>query len=159
MIRQSYDSKRIGGALPDKPSDLIELALADLEKVEATPELYRVTMGTWYYRAKDEKHCLVCLAGSVMAQTLGCGALGSHRSDWSGLEPSDFQGDLPDKLRALDYFRVGEVAYALGLMNIALDALPRDLHDVEISEYVAGDAEPFKADMRRLAADLREAGL
>lgn len=57
--------------LPDKLSDLLELALGDLEKVEAMPEVYEVDMSDWHLPQRDEfggrcGRCTVCLAGAVI---------------------------------------------------------------------------------------------
>lgn len=52
--------------LPKIPSQLIRIALKDLEKAERTPKT-RINMGTWY---DTNGSCTVCLAGSVMANTL-----------------------------------------------------------------------------------------
>lgn len=54
---------------PDKLSDLIRLALGDLRKCEESPN-YRINMIYWHLNIPDESRCIVCLAGSVMAQTL-----------------------------------------------------------------------------------------
>lgn len=53
--------------LPDKRSSLIRLAVADLEKCERDPR-YVIDMGSWIISV--ETTCSVCLAGSIMAQTL-----------------------------------------------------------------------------------------
>jgi hypothetical protein len=54
--------------LPEKPSELIEVALRDLELCIKDPN-YRVDMTTWH--APMNGVCLVCLAGAVMAKSLG----------------------------------------------------------------------------------------
>lgn len=54
--------------LPSVPSELIELALRDLELTEAD-DRYRVNMDRWH-ELDGEDVCHVCLAGAVMAQTL-----------------------------------------------------------------------------------------
>ena len=53
--------------LPDKPSELIRLALADLRKCEADPR-YLIDMAQWH-RPVTSELCHVCLAGAVMART------------------------------------------------------------------------------------------
>jgi hypothetical protein len=55
--------------LPDKTSELLEVALRDLEACEADPK-YRVAMHTWHHYLTPEDVCLVCLAGAVMAKSL-----------------------------------------------------------------------------------------
>lgn len=54
--------------LPDKKSELIRLAIADLEKCEQDPN-YTIDMTRWHEPRYDGV-CQVCLAGSVMAKTL-----------------------------------------------------------------------------------------
>lgn len=54
--------------LPDKLSDCLELALADLAKVERHKSKYVVNMGRWHEH--DDGKCSVCLAGSLLAKTM-----------------------------------------------------------------------------------------
>ena len=49
-----------------KPSELIRLALKDLEACEKDPD-YEINMNVWHKPVGDQ--CMVCLAGAVMAQT------------------------------------------------------------------------------------------
>jgi len=53
--------------LPHKRSELIRLAVADLEKCEHDSR-FIIDMSCWIISTRDT--CAVCLAGSVMAQTL-----------------------------------------------------------------------------------------
>lgn len=98
--------------LPDLPSELLRLALSDLRKCEQDPT-FRIDMGVWLLPAgvntlfeRSYDQCSVCLAGSVMAQTL------KHPLGLSG-GPSDWRFDTSRKLRVLNSFRMGniEVAY------------------------------------------------
>lgn len=56
--------------LPDKPSELLRLAIADLRSV-AKDSRYRVAMSEWHNPTLGRSACYVCLAGAVMATTLG----------------------------------------------------------------------------------------
>lgn len=58
--------------LPDKPSELIKVALADLKKAEQDPR-YKINMGAWHTGRKyqGETTCKVCFAGAVIAFSLG----------------------------------------------------------------------------------------
>lgn len=85
--------------LPDKPSELIRLAISDLNKAKDDPSVY-ITMNTWYEQYRN--HCLVCLAGSVMKYTLDLDKLG-------GYDPHFFGEDIAKKLMTLNDFRVGLV--------------------------------------------------
>ena len=51
---------------PEKLSDLIILAMQDYDIIKADPR-YQIDMGEWH---RPNGKCRVCLAGSVMANTL-----------------------------------------------------------------------------------------
>lgn len=131
-------------SLPDKPSKLIRVALADLAKCERS-KLYKIDMHHWH---TPNGKCKVCFAGSVMAQSLGCPR---HKL----LVPDDFDADTENKLGALDDFRIGEVHVALRALELPTDGLP------EYRDIASYGAEPqrFKRDMLKLAKDLAEHGL
>ena len=131
--------------LPDKPSELIRVALADLEKVEADPR-YSVHMGDWHRSFGN--YCAVCLAGSVMAMSLHLNpeqTVEFHDSA-SGLSDADW-----DKLDALDDFRMGEVHAGLRTLNLDQGSLDEM---IGITPYTT-DPTTFKQDMNNLA-DLLE---
>lgn len=134
--------------LPEKPSDLIELALADLRKVEKD-ERYVVNMRDWHAPAPAFGFCNVCLAGAVMAGTLG------HSPD-ECLTPGDLGPTLDSKLRALDSLRLGRVRTALDYLGRAFD--PDEVPDCYIPQYSARNPEPFHAAMGALAQQLRALG-
>lgn len=146
------------GELPSVPSQLIRLALADLAKVEVREE-YTVDMGNWHLPLPfaDAPRCSVCLAGAVIAQSLGAGLT-------EDVVPENFSRATRDALRALDYFRTGLVGCGLNAMGVW-----RSDHEAQ-HRLVAGydyrtipcyeqDAALFHAAMERLAARLEEAGL
>jgi hypothetical protein len=55
--------------LPDKPSDLLQLALDDLELCEKDRN-YTIDMSEWHTPSQDESEkCAVCIAGAVIAKT------------------------------------------------------------------------------------------
>lgn len=131
--------------LPDKPSELIRLALNDLAKCEANPK-YKIDMRVWHHSRNGT--CSVCLAGSVMAQTL-------NTSDFVTLVPSDFREER-NKLAGLNEFRCGFII--LGLVCLGFHK-PEWKHkpDREITPY---DEDPvaFVVDMHQLADDLEAEG-
>ena len=133
--------------LPDKPSELIRVALKDLEAVEASDK-YGVSMVLWHAQEKRGGPCFVCLAGAVMAARLGA----SPNED---LGPEDFPAGVSGKLQALDAFREGHVN--VGFMMMGLSP-PADWPHREMSLY-GEDAQAFKTDLRQLANDLEEVGL
>ena len=135
--------------LPNKPSDLIIVALADLEKVEANPN-YVIQMDTWHMPS-DDGRCVVCLAGSVIASTL------NHDRFKTG-HPGDFSGAIPDKLDALNDFRSGYLQIGLDSMGIYPDDYTGISETVHVASYADNPAE-FKKDMLRIVKILQESGL
>jgi hypothetical protein len=129
-------------ALPDKLSDLLELALSDLEKVEALPK-YKVDMMQWHTSIGGV--CAVCLAGSVLAMT---GKMEYGRNISASMLPRP----IADKLLAMDALREGRVYAAEFYLSGkgSIDAL-----DVVVTPYYQSP-ELFKADIRRLIHLLRE---
>lgn len=105
------------GRLPDLPSELLLVALTDLEWIETHPESgYRVDMGQWHTAGVDGySGCRVCFAGAVMARRLDAPMHTSY--------PGEFDDDTARKLSALDLFRKGAISvglYRLGLDDTAL---------------------------------------
>ena len=93
-------------APPDKLWKVVEIALADLKKAESSTE-YDVHMNWWH---KPNGSCTVCLAGSVMAFTLG---VPKERNIG---DPCRL-GKWADALYALDYFRKGDFGGAYRRMH------------------------------------------
>lgn len=92
--------------LPDKPSELIKIALKDLTMVENTPG-YKIAMSSWHEPITTSDQgpvCMVCLAGSVIAGTFKA-LIGSHQS------PATITADKQtrDKLLSLDWLRMGQI--------------------------------------------------
>lgn len=137
--------------LPDEPSELITLALADLAKVEAAPGEYRVAMGVWHSPDPGTDLCAVCLAGAVIAMTLR-GARGMC------LWPEDFSKDTRRKLGALDSLREGRVYNALRHLGYPECVTERAPISMPVGNY-ASDPARFRRNMERMAAILREQGL
>jgi hypothetical protein len=135
--------------LPSRPSALIRVALADLRKVETQPDIYRVNMDVWHRDHRTDGICEVCLAGSIISQSLGAHP-GEHRG------PEDFDQETTWKLYALNEFRVGNVFDGLCYLDRADLWLGADTRT--ITEYTA-NAEGFHEDMQKLAGDLEAAGL
>lgn len=129
--------------LPDKPSDLIELALSDLEKVEKNPR-YEINMSTWH--TPDRGKCSVCLAGAVIAGTL-------EQSIRYDLSPQSFDENTRRKLVALDHFRLGYIGD--GLQEMCVER-PLTLENfAAVAPYYRFDRNLFKRDMREIIAKLR----
>lgn len=98
--------------LPDKPSELIMLALKDLNLVRGD-DRYKIDMICWHVKYRTEEVCRVCLAGSVMAKTLH-----ATIEDDAGIRPEFYETDTKCKLEALDNFRQGHVVSGLVRMNL-----------------------------------------
>jgi hypothetical protein len=154
--------------LPDKPSELIRVALADLRKVEALPQIYRVNMDVWHrekrvpLESNEAPLCEVCLAGSMISQSLHANP-NEHRG------PEDFDQETTWKLYALNEFRVGNVYDGLCyLSNVPSGRLYAQKWEelkgkdgarkyTPIAEYTKGP-EDFHRDMQTLASDLEAVG-
>ena len=134
--------------LPDMPDELINLAIDDLERAEQDPR-YRIHMGQWHSPwdgGSSDATCHVCLAGAVMARTLGADPKRTKC-------PRDYldarYGDTTSKLEALDYFRVGSVSFGLKSMYV----VPEEFREYDIPDYEE-DPALFKKAMRELADEL-----
>ena len=134
--------------LPDKPSALLTLAMKDLKKIEKSTH-YEVFMEEWHEPSRGGRFCSVCLAGSVIANTL-------KSTKDKGLIPADYDMDTENKLNALDEFRQGRVTRALKCMDIAI---PKQLKEIyKVASYSDGCAK-FKSDMNKIIARLKKAGI
>lgn len=132
--------------LPDKPSELIRLALADLAQCAADPN-YRIDMGEWH----KPRHgvCHVCLAGAVLAKSLNVPGAAE-------LYPKDFP-ENSKKITALNDLRQGDVCRALDALDLDLSNWGDTTPARDITQYHR-DPGAFMADMRQLADDLEAAG-
>ena len=132
--------------LPDKPSELIRLALADLALCAADPN-YRIDMGEWH--KPEHGVCQVCLAGAVMAKSL-------NASRAVELYSNDFPENRR-KITALNDLRQGDVFRAFDEIDLDLSSWGHNAPERDITPYHK-DPVGFMADMRRLADDLEAAG-
>lgn len=134
--------------LPDKPSELLLLALHDLERAEMSPR-YMIDMDQWH---SPNGACSVCLAGSVMAATLGV----SERLE---MHPDDFDNDTCQKLCAVDSLRkgfIGDALVEMGLDDVAAPELMRE--EWFVSDY-DWDRDGFYEDMLSIVGILQAEGL
>lgn len=132
--------------LPDKPSDLIKVALVDLKSIRRSQK-YIVNMQRWHEPIGDA--CHVCLAGAVMARSLGANPHGD-------LTPGDYGGMISKKLDALDDFRSGAVS--VGFDSLGLGYEHGEAFDRFVPGFNRNDPRPFYKAMEKLADDLRAAG-
>lgn len=145
--------------LPNKPSDLLQVALDDLRLCEKDP-LYAIEMGDWH---KANGKCRVCLAGAVMAKTLRCSPTSSFVPSMIGsgyaTHLTDLSGEqrlqLTKQLSAIDRFRSGYIGPAFSFLNMVLPkAIPfsMDMHAYSASR------SGFYDDMNKLIVLLKQHG-
>ena len=149
----SYESK-----LPDKPSELIRVALGDLQKCIDDPH-YSIDMNNWHVPCVG--YCSVCLAGAVMAKTF-------EIDPRAGTTPGKYfkrEWNNPDfiKLEALDRFRCGQIYN--GLICMRLDPSPsRNALDEAyrlgstMRAFNSDYPEHFLGDMRLIVRELERVG-
>jgi hypothetical protein len=134
--------------LPDAPSELIRLALSDLRKVEKD-ERYVVDMDEWHW-PPPRGRCHVCLAGAVMAGTLGV-------DPREYILPASFSLDS-EKLRSLNTFRLGFIGHGLERLY-GVGHLPEGVPDhVDVPDYKRDRARFYDA-MLAMADMLEEHNL
>ena len=131
--------------LPEKLSDLLQVALEDLRKAEASDQ-YAVNMRDWHLPFR--RVCSVCLAGSVMAFSLDADIT-------KNLAPVDFDDHTSRRLSALDSLRRGAVDDAACQLWIESDYSHLDR---DVPRY-SNNPKQWHKDMEKLVKDLKEAGL
>lgn len=150
--------------LPDLPSKLLRLAINDLALILKDPN-YKLNMSTWHASLpfstsstligaslSDKKICEVCLAGAVMAKSLGAPIL-------SSLEPNDFiVGDVERKLCAIDSFRTGHVKEAFENLDTDHDFEKGNLKAQYYIKNYGQENELIVEDMEYLISELEAAG-
>jgi hypothetical protein len=151
-MRQSKTDTKKKTELPDKPSELIRLALHDLAEAERDKR-YRIDMGAYH---EPNSKCAVCFAGAVIAFSLN----GSAKKF---IHPNDFDLRTREKLHGLNELRGG--FYSMALRHIeGLDWLEALRLRDKLSAIVNRPADyddgrrAFKADMRKIAAVLEKEG-
>jgi hypothetical protein len=132
----------------EKPSELLTLALNDLEAVEQDSR-YRVDMGHWHRPLPSEGYCAVCLAGAVLANSLGV-AINEV------MTPKYLEHvEAAKRLLALDDLRNGYIELGLDQMGISHCPLPET---IEIPPY-RNDSGEFITAILDLIETLKAAGL
>lgn len=96
--------------LPENLSGLLELAVLDAQKCEAQPDKFAFDMSYWARPgAVNPNICYVCMAGSVMVQSLGFDAELTNN-----LDPSKVGSNkIKNAMWAIDSMREGEFLQAL----------------------------------------------
>ena len=83
--------------LPNKLYKLLNIALKDIALCD-NDDYYNVNMGFWHDASNTIPSCNVCLAGSIMAQTL-------KTNKYESVVPESFNADTEKKLYALNDIR------------------------------------------------------
>ena len=152
---------------PEKLSDLIDLAIADARKLDQ--DRYAPTWCKWHQPDPGDGKCMICLAGAVIAGTLGC----THHTHVD-IATSDTAEPgstiIADKrwrnaLWALDSAREGDwnsayrALHGIGADNTLGEALD-ELAPPERSEFESWDELAIHLDsLASRANDLRKLGL
>lgn len=151
--------------------ELLALALDDFEKALGDPK-YGVGMGYWHNPGLIDRQpevCTVCLAGSVVAKTLGA-------DPTRAVDPEeDFGGAIRRRLLALNCLREGFVAEAFRYLHGRTRGRPLDKAGLRLAKKVSdrwelklanvcdayGSAEGrhLLAKLRVMQQGLKEAGL
>lgn len=167
--------------LPNKLSDLLELAVRDVQKCEAEPARFALHMGNWHRPDAGKGVCVVCMAGAVMAQTIGVPD-DERREVFQGLSCAPDIEPHRASFAAVNELRISKVQSAASELGIVLtgkqieaaqraeemirQALPEDEYgdydDVDVEEWGNVNAADFHAPWEtylKAAQILREAGL
>lgn len=151
---------KIKDTLPNKPSELIRVALQDLRKVERSKK-YLISMESWHmpthlYSSELPK-CYVCLAGAVMAKEFDIPV-----DDYA--TPYTFPRKIEDKLIALNNFRCGWIYSALELIigyrkTDRIYAMNPKLFQRNIGKYNNKNPTKWYKQMYKLVHDLEKINL
>ena len=148
--------------LPEKPSDLIRLALKDLALVERS-KIYDVDMGEWHTTRKDEERgvtCMVCFGGAVMSRTFQ-----TPINKYALPEQMPYKAYNWNRLDALNEFREGRIQFGLSSIDrkfsqTYLSSKHKDIFDKveKLSNLLDYHHDPalFKRSMRKIANLLEE---
>jgi len=150
---------------PKKLSEAIDLALEDLEIVEAHED-YEIYMGIWHrpsnYEGNENSKCMVCFAGAVMSVT--------HQVPWGiSSHPDQFNTEWNRVFQALDDIRIGNLWAALHRMGKTQSSSwvkefankfngDQENSCLEITSHYDSPKE-FRADMMRVSAALKKENL
>jgi hypothetical protein len=145
--------------LPNKLSALLRLAVQDAQKCEAMPEVYTLDMNKWHF-PQSGGACQVCMAGAVMAQTLGAEPGHVMAPYFFGLESIEFQLEAINAMRlghfegAMEYLHGSREADAEEQQS-ALDRAGDLVHEALIGFGERGTRAPWLVYLE--AADILEA--
>ena len=145
--------------LPDMPSDLIDLALKDLDLC-FNDNKYCVDMMFFHLKFKEDEKCHVCLAGSVLAKSLNGNI---NRSITDGL--FSFSDKIKNKIYGLNSLRIGDITEGVESMipqDLFLQKQSQllDLEDefscIELDFRVLENSVSFKKEYDRLVSNMKK---
>ena len=143
-IELDFSTEKSKRFLDAKPSDLLDIALEDLQLVQEDNE-YELRMEFWHeYNHKNDK-CFVCLAGAVLSFSLSC-----NRE--VNVELCDFTPKVKDRLTAINSLRIGDVEEAFRLLRLNQDEGAK--FNRRVSSY-RDLPEEAVAEWQKLASDLK----
>lgn len=124
--------------LPNKLSDLLELAVRDVQKCEAEPTRFRIDMGRWHTPLLSGT-CAVCMAGAVLAQTIGV-ADGQYVA-WKRIVEQA-------QLVAINELRTGDFVDAAHTLDIVVEGLAQGQQDAldDAANLVRDSLPPLSED-------------
>lgn len=131
-------------SLPNKPSALIRVALADLERAEKT-EGFSVNMNAWHSFNERSGKREVCLGGAVAAFSLQ-----EPPTQIFCFFDVNRAPTLRNKLMAINLFRIGGSYIASGLAMCNEELHANLTENITITPYSIHPAK-FKSDMNNLA--------
>lgn len=141
--------EQIKDTLPDKLSALIRVAVGDMRKAQAMPEVYKIVMNHWHDPINGK--CQVCMAGSALAFSVGISP--NISTPWV-----DIPRSLDRKTEALNCVRNGYISEALEFIGVDYEEA-KEWQDRDVADWDTSNSEPFYSDMEIIAAELEAAGL
>lgn len=151
--KQDQYYKTMKDELPNKPSELIELALSDMNKCIAD-DRYKINFNHYHIPNRilnqfndviiKEPICSVCFAGSVMAKSM-------NTQPDTYMHVYRLTKDQAKKLYALDLFRQGLINDGLVHMGYDEDDI-KDIKDIKVEQNAL---KGFTEDMNKIISTLK----
>lgn len=140
--------------LPDLPSELLEVALRDLEAVEQD-DRYVVEM--WDLHKPRDGKCYVCLAGATLGKSYNLGFS-------EDVLISELPERLSNKILCIDAFRRGNITSGVEYLSkprFANVDIAKKIKKAAIDKYIPYHLSPstFKAYIRSLIIELKKYNL
>lgn len=151
-------------ALPDLPSDLIQLAIDDANSLDRNR--YVANSAWWHSTNIHSQTCNICFAGAVIAGTLkGRPTHSIHPAHFHCTVEGRDANETSDKLSALDDFRKGNFSRGVGELPIQTTPSQRDSlnHRMSIPTHYNfsnwAEYDIFLTEMALAVTQLKQIGL